>query len=107
MKVSIQSNPQFLQTDITFYKEENGKFAVMTEVSKGIPVMTEIPEGSYIDHPTLRLPEHLAHELFVALAEALDKKGIKTENDYKIAGTLEATKYHLEDMRKLALGGKK
>lgn len=37
-----------------------------------------------------------------AFAEALSKRGIKTDNDHKIAGTLEATKYHLEDMRKLA-----
>jgi len=37
-----------------------------------------------------------------AFAEALSEHGIKTDNDHKIAGTLEATKYHLEDMRKLA-----
>ena len=35
-------------------------------------------------------------------AEELSRIGIKTDNDHKIAGTLEATKYHLEDMRKLA-----
>lgn len=42
-----------------------------------------------------------------ALAEAFATKGIKTNNDHKNEGLLEATKYHLEDMRKLALKGKK
>lgn len=37
-----------------------------------------------------------------AFADKLSDMGIKTDNDHKIAGVLEATKYHLEDMRKLA-----
>lgn len=52
--------------------------------------------------PTLKLPHDLAVQLFHALAEALDKQGIKTDNDHKIAGILEATRYHLEDMRLIA-----
>ena len=41
-------------------------------------------------------------EALQAFAEALAGRGIKTNNDHKIEGTLEATKYHLEDMRKIA-----
>ena len=102
MKVSIQNNPQFLQTDITFYEKRGNKISVMTEIKDGIGVMTEVPEGAFNEKTTLRLPDFVAQELFLALAEELDKKGIKTENDHRIAGTLEATKYHLEDMRKIA-----
>ena len=51
--------------------------------------------------PFLTLPFIMAKELFTGLAEALDQSGIKTESDAKIAGLLEATKAHLEDMRTL------
>jgi hypothetical protein len=51
----------------------------------------------------IKLPRYFADDLLKALAEALDEKNIKTDNDAKIQGVLEATKYHLEDMRKIAL----
>ena len=35
------------------------------------------------------------------VAKALDNTGVKTDNDHKIQGLMEATKYHLEDMRKM------
>lgn len=44
----------------------------------------------------------IPNDAMQAFANALSDAGIKTDNDHKIAGTLEATKYHLEDMRKLA-----
>lgn len=37
-----------------------------------------------------------------AIAEALANYGVKTSNDHKNEGLLEATKYHLEDMRRIA-----
>lgn len=40
------------------------------------------------------------------LADELSRLGIKTDNDHKIAGTLEATNRHLEDMRALVFKGK-
>ena len=51
--------------------------------------------------PLFELPKELADQFFKALAEALDEKDIKTDNDFKIKGLLDATKYHLEDLRKL------
>jgi hypothetical protein len=36
-----------------------------------------------------------------ALAEGLSAQGIRTDNDAKIAGTLEATRAHLADLRAL------
>lgn len=50
--------------------------------------------------PTLRLP-YQDQGLMKKLAEVLSDKGIKTDNDHKIQGILEATKNHLEDLRKL------
>ncbi len=64
---------------------------------------TTINEGdTYPDEYILKVPGTMRDELFRSLAEAMDKQGIKTENDHKIAGILEATKYHLEDLRKIA-----
>lgn len=57
--------------------------------------------------PFLNLPFIMAKELFTGLAEALDQSGIKTESDAKIAGLLEATKMHLEDMRTLVFKPRK
>lgn len=36
------------------------------------------------------------------IADAISKRGIKDQNDHKNEGLLEATKYHLEDMRRIA-----
>lgn len=43
----------------------------------------------------------LDSECIRALTEELSQLGIKTDSDAKLEGTLEATKYHLEDMRKM------
>lgn len=44
----------------------------------------------------------LPYDAMQAFANELAAVGIKTDNDHKIAGVLEATKYHLEDMRTIA-----
>lgn len=58
-------------------------------------------EGATVE-PTLQMNSEFAHQLFAALAEALDEQGIKTTKDANLAGELTATKYHLEDMRSVA-----
>jgi len=69
------------------------------------PMVLDFEEIDYqnkgIPEPSLKLTNNFAQPFLKALAEALDKQGVKTENDFKIQGLLEATKYHLEDMRKL------
>jgi len=54
-----------------------------------------------IKEPTLMIPDTMARSLLKDIAENLDKLGIKTIQDAKIEGELNATKYHLEDLRKL------
>lgn len=44
---------------------------------------------------------HLPIKADKLLADELARLGVKTDNDHKIAGTLEATKEHLADMRAL------
>ena len=67
-----------------------------TQEMKILKEMEKIP-----DEFILKIPDIMAKEFFKAFAEALDQQGIKTENDFKIQGLLEAKKEHLEDMRRL------
>ena len=54
-----------------------------------------------IENPTMKFPIHIKTEIFKALADGLSKNGIETDSQSKIQGTLEATKYHLEDLRSI------
>jgi hypothetical protein len=68
----------------------------------------ELTEGPTDAEPTFRLQSWLVGPFFKALAEALEQQGIKTDSDAKLAGTMEATRLHLEDMRRLVFkAGKK
>ena len=55
--------------------------------------------------PTLHIDYRIADEFLVKFADELEKKGIRTikqeESLEKSKSTLEAVKYHLEDMRNL------
>ncbi len=67
-------------------------------------VFERVEPGIRVVDPTLRISRDLAPKFLKALAECMDKEGIKTENDHKIQGLLEATKLHLKDMRELVRG---
>lgn len=97
MKVYIQKEIYSDSIGILFTEEKNGKRYVCK------PVNLELVEHNLgeITEPTIRINHFLAPEFLKALAEALDKHEIKTDNDFKIQGLLTATKYHLEDMRKI------
>jgi len=70
-------------------------------VARPVELVFEEVSKEIVCEPTLKMNTFFAMELFRALAEAMDKEGIKTDKDAKIEGTLEATRYHLEDLRKL------
>jgi hypothetical protein len=89
-------------------RREDGRESYLTMGGDGsFPMVHTVEMGSEIK-PFLSLSGVMAKEFFQTLAEALDKEGVKTDNDAKIAGTLEATRYHLEDLREmLKLGAPK
>ena len=95
MKVQIQYGINGVE--IYIFKDRDGKRYVAKPV---ILEFEEIKLGERV-YPTLCINPFEATEFLKSLAEALDKQEVKTENDYKIQGILEATKYHLEDMRRL------
>lgn len=72
------------------------------KLARPIELVFEPIEEGAVAEPTLRMDSGYARELFKALAEALDSEGIKTLKDANLEGVLEATRYHLGDMRLLA-----
>ncbi len=84
--------------DIYIVDRSNGRRYLAQPL--GDLVFKEIQDGDRRE-PTLRLGGFMTGDLLRALAEALDKIDVKTEKDAKLAGTLEATRVHLQDLRML------
>ncbi len=102
-KVVIETNTFGYYVDLFIYRKHNGKIEVMTDDSKGNKIIVEVEGYATTERlkPTLRLNTGDAGQIMKALADALDNHGVKTDSDAKMSGILEATKVHLEDMRKL------
>lgn len=97
MKVRIYSNPWNSVTNIAFLVQRNGQW----HIAKPVKLEFEpIKEGDETPATMMLAPE-VATEFLNSLSQALDDRGIKPANDHKLAGQLEATKFHLEDMRGL------
>lgn len=78
-------------------------------VAKPIELIFEKTERGQTLAPTLRLEQRSWAQFGQAFLEALEKAGfqavstkLQKEKGLKDEATLEATKYHLEDMRKIA-----
>jgi hypothetical protein len=101
LKFKIRQNWETDAVEILIVEEMgNGKIAIAK------PVKLEFEEfdinGAMPNRgATLTISGMYSQEFLKALAEALDERNIKTDKDAKIQGTLEATRYHLEDLRKL------
>jgi hypothetical protein len=97
MKVRIYSNPWDSLTNIAFLVQRNGQWMIAKPMNlEFVP----LKEGE-VTPASLTLVPEVATEFLKALSQALDDRGIKTDSDAKLQGTLEATKFHLEDMRGL------
>lgn len=58
--------------------------------------------GAYNPNPTIVIRGRLTDQIIKALVEAFDNHGIKPNSQSNLEGQLKSTKYHLEDMRKIA-----
>ena len=58
----------------------------------------KLEEGVEPSAPTARIP----NDAVPLLLQALSDMGLRTDRDAKLEGTLEATRYHLEDVRAIA-----
>lgn len=96
--VKVYREPWSATINFMFGQErEDGKLYIVKPMEM---TLEPYKEGEHRD-PSLRIGYDMAPQFLKALAEALAEEGVKTDNDHKIQGLLDATKYHLEDMRKL------
>ena len=98
--LKVYINPSVYQdtVEIAFVEDRpNGEIAIARPMQLEMEI---VKEGDPIA-PTLVIPRRWAGQFLQAMAEALDQQGVKTDKDAKIAGTLEATRFHLEDLRYL------
>ena len=100
MKVKIRLDELGDVVNIYLYEKRGGNGDIY--IAKSIDLVFTKRETGMIAKPTLRLPLYGGDgEILQSLAEELDKMNVKTDKDAKIQGTLEATRYHLEDLRRL------
>ena len=96
-KVSLRESDIGLNTDMFVYRESNGGIE-FCHIDGSSFILTEAKRHESIK-PFLTFSYLMAKDFFKAFATALDEKGFKPDSNAKIEGTLNATKYHLEDLR--------
>lgn len=98
MRQSIYTN------SIEFYFFDNGPNS--RSVAKPMELIFEKVEDGKEYEPSLRIPDYLASSFLKAVAAALDENGVRPPSVDRIEGEMEATRRHLEDMRKLVFKGR-
>lgn len=101
MKIRIHREPWNDELGVLLYSDVNGKRYIVKPVKLEIE---EVKEGVSIE-PTFKIGRIDRQEFIKSMAEIAEDLGVKTDaqlaQDKKYEGKLEATQYHLEDMRRL------
>jgi len=97
-KVYIQKQMWSNALGIAIFEERDGKQFMAKPIEL---VFEEIDRYGEVVKPTLQIGYQMAEPFLKAMAESLDEFGVKTDSDAKLAGTMQATRAHLEDMRSL------
>lgn len=95
IKVEIYFDP-YRMAHCFYFTEDEGPRKKLIAKPMVLDFVETPPRGENVS-PSLILPA----EYTQALVEALQAQGIKTNSDAKLQGTLEATRYHLEDLRRM------
>lgn len=95
-RVQIIDRPQYMTYRIYMSQVNNGVTIFLTHNGTEVTIQ----DGCIINEDDVWFAE-MSDDQLRAFADSLATKGIKTVNDSKNEGLLEATKYHLEDMRTL------
>lgn len=98
MKVSIYRNP-IGGADIYISNEINGRVWLAKTVQLEFEDITEKISGRV--EPTISFPTIIGEMFLKAFGDALSGLDIKVDSQHKLEGILEATKFHLDDCRKL------
>lgn len=98
MKARIHYNIATDRIEFWFYEETvNGERRVVMPV--GDLVVTRVDPGIAVE-PTFWLPAYSAKGLLESLASEIRDIGVKPKDESHLAGHIEATERHLEDVRK-------
>ena len=102
-KIHIDAFPDMDGFGFWFLRYDETKRYIARINGEGCIDWEELKDDCYTERvkPTFFIGGYFSHEFMQIFAEALDEKKIKTDRDAKIQGTLEAQRYHLEDLRKL------
>ncbi len=99
MKIYYQNKFDQYITEVAFVENRGDRRTAFNFVSG---TAEDIREGTPIPKEgIMKIPTDLFNEIVKGFAEIANEKGLKLDSDMKREGQLEATKYHLEDMRKL------
>ena len=98
MKVKIKIDGFGDLISIYLYEERGGNGEIF--IAKPVDLVFKKRVSGISAKPTLEIPDYDGNFL-TNLAEELDKRDIKTDKDAKIQGILEATRFHLMDLREL------
>ena len=91
--IRIWHNDLSLTNEVAFLQErEDGWYVVK-------PIKFDYVK--YIEGESIQPTMTLSDRELTIFAEALSRNGIQTDSDHKIKGKLDATLYHLEDLRSL------
>lgn len=96
-KAKLYEQPGVTYIDLWLFRRTPAGNQVLTHKGE----IKTLKEGSLTD-PNDYFARFESMEQIHEVAEAFANYGVKTRNDHKNEGLLEATKYHLEDIRKIA-----
>ncbi len=99
MKIKIGESFETDSYNIVFY-EKDGMDAILYNFYTGDTKRIKTGEAFKNDF-IFKVPSRLMPDLLKAMADCLEEQRVQTDSQAKIEGTLNATKYHLEDLRKL------
>ena len=98
MKVKIKRDGFGDLISIYLYEERGGNGEIF--IAEPVELVFKKRVSGVSAKPTLGIEDYDGNFL-TNLAEELDKRDIKTDKDAKIQGILEATRFHLRDLREL------
>jgi hypothetical protein len=102
IRVDIVHNPMHMAADVYIWEELPNNMVAVFEPVELLPKIVSTAEAGALK-PTLRISTYRSSNLLTAIADALAREGIKPETESlivgKLTGKLEATEYHLEDLR--------
>jgi len=97
--VIIRYDEEFAGLNIWFVHKEGGINSIVSPFN--MEIRTTVEPGVILPEPTIRLTEIHAKQFLQGLANALAMSGFRPDELKAKDSELKATKYHLEDMRKI------